>query len=33
VRHPVDLGGKVVRLALSDPAGRIDSLILAPPSE
>lgn len=33
VRHPADLGGKVVRLALSDPAGRIDSLILAPPSE
>ena len=33
VRHPADLGGKVVRLALSDPAGRIDSLILAPPSK
>lgn len=33
VRHPADLGGKVVHLALSDPAGRIDSLILAPPSE
>lgn len=33
VRHPADLGGKVVRVALADHAGRIDSLVLAPPSK
>jgi len=30
VRHPVDLAGGHVRLAVSDPAGRFDCLVLKP---
>lgn len=32
VSHPIDLAGKLVRLAISDPVGRSDVLFLSPPS-